>query len=273
MTTEKIVQLSDGGFLNARADGPDGAHCVVMSNSVLTSLTLWDAQIPALSSQVRILRYDQRGHGRSSTPDGPLDFNAYGADLLALLDAFDIDRCIFVGLSMGTPTGLAAYGAAPERFGGFVAVDGVARSAPGREAFWADRRALALTDGMEALARDTARRWMPGSEPESDAVGFLERMIADTPVDGFAAATHALSIYDYSSVVPTLDCPFLALCGERDGAMPEAMRRQFERVRNARFASIPAAGHLPNYQAPDAFNTLLLEFLDAAIASDNREAS
>lgn len=109
MTQARTVNLPNGAALNLRVEGPEGAPWVVFSNSVLTDLSVWDAQAEALRGCYRVLRYDQRGHGASSLPEGPMDFHGYGADLIALLDACGVDRCTFVGLSMGAPTGLAAF--------------------------------------------------------------------------------------------------------------------------------------------------------------------
>jgi len=268
----RTVTLPDGGNLNGRFDGPDAAPCVLFSNSVLTDLSVWDAQAEALKGGYRILRYDQRGHGASDVTDGALDFFRYGADVIALLDAFGIARCTFVGLSMGVPTGLAAYQASPERFERFVAVDGVARSAAGREAFWAERRKTARAVGMAQIGEETVPRWMPGTAEDAPAMTRLKAMVAATPVEGFAAATHALSSYDHSASVPALSCPFLGITGEKDGAMTEAVRRQFAAVPGAQFVDIPGAGHLPNFQSPDAFNAALMKFLDATAPTISKES-
>lgn len=271
MTHPFQVTRPDGCRLQARLDGPEEAPCVVLVNSVLTDLAVWAAQIPALAARYRVLRYDQRGHGGSDAPEGAMDFDRYGADLLAVMDGAGVDRCAVVGLSMGCPTALAATAAAPHRFAAFVAVDGVARSAPGREAFWAERRDTARRDGMQAIADSTAPRWLPGLAPEAEQSQRLRRMIAATPVAGFAAATHALGAYDHAAAAAALACPVLAIAGAEDGAMPEAMARQFGGLPGAQTAVIPGAGHLPNFQTPDAFTRVLLAFLDGKAFQTTKE--
>ena len=264
MTHSDRLSLLDGGHLNVRIDGAEGAPWVVMSNSVLTDLSIWDAQIAPLTKRFRVLRYDQRGHGGSSLPEEPMNFADYGNDLHLLLEDQGIKRCTFVGLSMGVPTGLAALAKAPERFAAFVAVDGVAKSAPGREAFWAERRETARDKGMIEIAKTTVLRWLPGA---TDAmITSLQDMVAQTPVAGFAAATSALASYDHVEALRHLDGPFLGIAGAEDGAMPDAIKRQFGDLNDARFANISDAGHLPNFQQADAFNDVLLTFL-----SDNSD--
>ncbi|POF32183.1 alpha/beta fold hydrolase [Roseibium marinum] len=271
MTGQMTVPLPGGGQINARFDGPRDAPLVVFSNSVATDLSIWKDQVAALSGRYRVLRYDQRGHGASSVPEGPMSFDDYGADLLALLDACDVTSCTFVGLSMGAPTGLAALAARPERFSAFVVVDGVARSGAGREAFWTERRETARAEGMVRIATDTVARWLPGIDAEAQKAQDLTAMIAATPVEGYAAATQALQSYDYSAVLPSLTCPFLGIAGEKDGAMPETIRAQFSLVPNAQFTEIPGAGHVPNFQEADAFNAALLAFLGVHAAAKTKE--
>jgi pimeloyl-ACP methyl ester carboxylesterase len=67
---------------------------------------MWDPQIPALQDAFRILRYDTRGHGLSAAPPGPYTYDQLGHDVLALLDAAQISRATFCGLSMGGQTGI-----------------------------------------------------------------------------------------------------------------------------------------------------------------------
>lgn len=272
MTDTRLIETDSGLRFNVHTAGPGTAPWVVMSNSVLTDHRIWAAQVAALRPRFNVVTYDQRGHGLSDVTEAALGFDDYGSDLLAILDRLGVDRFTFVGLSMGVPTGLAAYAAAAERFDGFVVVDGVSRSAPGREAFWTGRRDMARADGMEAIAALTAPNWLPGWDADDPRAEALRRMIAATPVEGFAAATHALASYDYSAVLPRLTCPVHGIFGDLDGAMPDTIRAQFGKVPGATFTGIPEAGHVPNFQSPETFNAALLSFLDGDAARTYRES-
>ena len=99
------VQLADGELYylidEPRLEGPVAAPVLLLSNSLGTDLQMWDAQIPAFAEHFRVLRYDTRGHGRSLVTAGPYSIEQNGRDVLALLDALDIARVHFCGLSMG----------------------------------------------------------------------------------------------------------------------------------------------------------------------------
>ncbi|WP_370059592.1 alpha/beta fold hydrolase [Sinorhizobium fredii] len=78
---------------------------LIFCNSLGTDLHMWDAQVAGLWQHFRMLRYDRRGHGLSSVPPPPYGLADFGNDVLALLDALQIRRAHFCGLSIGGLTG------------------------------------------------------------------------------------------------------------------------------------------------------------------------
>jgi 3-oxoadipate enol-lactonase len=263
----KTLRVTRAGHaLHAEALPPrrQDAPWLVFCNSLVTDLTLWDAQAAALAGDYGVLRYDQAGHGRSEVPAGAMDFEGLGADLLAVMDAAGVARAVFVGVSMGVPTGLSAHRAAAGRFAGLVFSDGQARTAPGGAAGWAERIAGAEASGMAAFAEATAERWL------TDGAGAATRdrlraMIAATPLAGFRACATALMDYDYTDQLPRIACPTLLLAGAEDGAMPDSMAKILRpAIPGARMQVIEGAGHVPCLERPEAFTAALRGFLDTA---------
>ncbi|MGB7034198.1 MAG: alpha/beta fold hydrolase, partial [Xanthobacteraceae bacterium] len=78
---------ANGITVNYQIDGSDDAPCLVFSNSLATSLAMWDEQAAALKDSYRVLRYDQRGHGATDAPAGRYSYDTLLADVLGLLDA------------------------------------------------------------------------------------------------------------------------------------------------------------------------------------------
>ena len=91
----------DGVAIAYRIDGDARLPVLVLSNSIGTTLHMWDGQIPALSRHFRVLRYDTRGHGASGVPAGAYSMDRLGRDVIELLDGLDIPRAHFLGLSLG----------------------------------------------------------------------------------------------------------------------------------------------------------------------------
>jgi 3-oxoadipate enol-lactonase len=65
-----VFTTGDGCRMAYRWDGPAGKPVLVLSNSIGTTLDMWNLQIPQLSKHFRVLRYDHRGHGASEVPQG-----------------------------------------------------------------------------------------------------------------------------------------------------------------------------------------------------------
>src|SRR3546814_5983096 len=70
---------------------------------------MWDEQVRVFGDRFHILRYDTRGHGGSNAPPAPYSFADLEADVIGVLDALEIERAHFVGLSLG---GMIALGLA-----------------------------------------------------------------------------------------------------------------------------------------------------------------
>jgi len=91
------VRLADV-TLNYRIDGDAAAPPLLLSNSLGTSIEMWEAQMATLSGRFRVIRYDSRGHGQSTVTAGPYTIEQVANDALGLLDALEVPRAHFCGL-------------------------------------------------------------------------------------------------------------------------------------------------------------------------------
>jgi len=254
---------ANGITINYQFDGPESAPCLVFSNSLATSFAMWDEQAAALKDAYRVLRYDQRGHGGTDASRGRYTFAILIADAVALMDALDIERAHFVGLSMGGATGLGLAELHPDRVDRVVVCDSPCMSTPQSAAQWEERIALAQADGMAALVEPTLARWFP---PETYAANppHLDRvrdMIRTTPIDGFVGCAAALADHDYNSAVATVMRPVLFMAGAKDGTTPNAMKDIQARLKGSRYVELDGAGHISNLDRPTEFTRAVREFL------------
>ena len=90
--------------------GPQDAGVVVLSNSLGTTLEMWEPQVKALAGRWRVLRYDTRGHGGSDAPAGPYTLDELAEDARALLGALGISTVSYAE----TPGSLAVVDATLE---------------------------------------------------------------------------------------------------------------------------------------------------------------
>src|SRR6266404_188323 len=111
---------ADGCLLNVSVEGRDGGPTLMLSNSLGCGLQMWEPQMKALTQLFRVVRYDRRGHGKSSVPPGPYSMERFGRDVLAILDDLNIEKVHWCGLSMGGMVGQWLGANAPERLGKII---------------------------------------------------------------------------------------------------------------------------------------------------------
>jgi 3-oxoadipate enol-lactonase len=235
---------------------------LVLSNSIGTDLSMWDGQIESLSARYRVLRYDTRGHGKSTVPTGPCSIAELGRDVLALLDHVGVAQAHVCGISLGGMTALWLGVNAPGRLRRVIAAANAASTASPE--FWDERIATVRRDGMPALADGVMARFFSSgfhtARPEVVAA-FRERFVA-TPAEGYAACCEAIRDLDLREGLATMNVPMLALAGALDVASaPENSRALARSVAGARYAELHAA-HLLNVEAPEAFVRIVIEFLN-----------
>ena len=260
------MQIEANGItINYRIDGPENAPWLVFSNSLATSLAMWDEQTAALQDRFRVLRYDQRGHGGSDVPAGRYAFDTLLADAIGLLDALSIAKAHCAGLSMGGATALGLAERHPDRFDRIVVADSPCQSTPQSSQQWEERIAVAQQEGIEALVEPTIARWFPAETVAKNPphVDKVRAMIRATPVDGFIGCAAALAAHDYASAVASVKRPVLFMAGEKDGTTPAAMRKLNEKLPGSRFVELPGAGHISNMDRPAEFTRAVRDFLVA----------
>jgi 3-oxoadipate enol-lactonase len=243
--------------------GPADRPVVLLSNSLGTRLEMWDPQMQALTERYRVLRYDSRGHGRSDAPQGPYTIEVLAADAIGLLDALEIERVHFCGLSKGGMVGQMLGAKHGERLVS-LALCSTACHMPARE-LWDERIRVATEQGMAALADGVVERWFTEAfrrEP-SITVDRVRQMIIDTPPHGYAACCAAIRDMDLRELITGIRAPTLVIVGEDDPATPPERAREIQsRIPGAQLEVIPDAAHLVNIEQDVAFDAALASLLD-----------
>jgi len=252
------------GTFRVAIDGDPTTPALILSNSLGTTLEMWEPQVKAFSKDHLLIRYDTRGHGGSAVTPGPYTFDMLGQDVLAVLDALEIRRAAFCGISMGGHTGLWLGVHAAHRFDAMAVCNSAARI--GTAQAWNDRAATVRRGGsaaMRALADSAPARWFSdGFVKANPAVArSAQAWLAGIAPEGYAACCEALARSDLGGSLDRIAMPVLLLAGEFDPvttvADSQAMRAG---VPDATLAVVPAS-HLSNLEAPQAFDQAVLRFL------------
>ena len=263
--TESRIIDSNGAKIHTLVDGRDGAPWVAFIHSLGTNASLYDGQIPALAEHFRILRYDMRGHGRSSAPPGPYSMDTLVGDLLGLFAPLRIARAHLVGISLGALTAIAAAQRNAPQIASIAFCDSRADMPADFIKAIDDRNAIVRQQGMGAIAAAMAERWLTVATivNKQGVAEKVSQMVQSASVEGFVACTAAIKGNRILERLSAVRVPSLFIAGDQDPGLPtEVMHRMQVQVPGSEFSVLVGASHLSNLDQPHSFNNVLLTFLN-----------
>ncbi|QUR66491.1 alpha/beta fold hydrolase [Mycobacterium spongiae] len=293
----RVVTTSDGVSLIVREAGPEDAPVtVIFAHGFCLRMGAFHFQRMRLGdlwgSQVRMVFYDQRGHGQSG--DGAPEsysLTQLGQDLEAVLQArAPRGMVVLVGHSMGGMTVLSHARQFPERYGRRIigaalissAAEGVTRSPLGE---------FLKNPALEAIrftARSAPTLLHRGRNASRSLIGpilraasysdlqvsrsldaFSQRMMNETPIATLVGFLNALEVHDETAGLWTLlKIPTLIACGDHDLLTPdEYSRKMAASLPQSELVIVSGASHLALLDKPDAINEGLVRLVNRAIPS------
>lgn len=243
-----------------REDGNPEGPPVVFANSLGTDLRLWDGVVSRLPRNLRMIRFDKRGHGLSSCPAAPYSMGALVGDVEALLDHLNVRDCVFVGLSIG---GMIAQGLAIKRMDQVRAMV-ISNTAAkiGTHETWSARIEKVKSEGIEAIADTVMNVWFSKTFQGDPKMKLWRNMLTRTPRDGYIGCCAAIAGTDFYTTTASLTLPTLAIAGSEDGSTPpDLVRETAALIKGSRFELMRGVGHLPCVESPEAYTELLTSFL------------
>ena len=292
-----IVTAQDGVPLVVREIGPVTAPLtVVFAHGFCLRMGSFHFQRAVLADrwgdQVRMVFYDQRGHGQSgSAPVDTYNVPQLGRDLEAVLQVLvPSGPVVVVGHSMGGMTVLSHARQFPDHYGRQVvgaalissAAEGLPRSPlgeilenPALEAIrFAARYAPKLVHRTRGVAKSALRPILRTASYGDDhispsVVAFSEAMIHDTPIPTLVEFLHALEVHDESAALPVLSkIPTMIACGDRDLLTPLVHSREMaSALPDCELVIVPGAGHLVQMEQPQVINEALVRLVERATPS------
>jgi 3-oxoadipate enol-lactonase len=246
-------------------EGPPDAPALVLANSLGSTLAMWEPQIDRLAAELRVVRFDLRGHGRSPVPPGPYTLTDLAEDVIALLDRLEIPRAHIAGVSLGGMIAMRLAIDVPDRVDRLVLCCTSAKLGP--PSAWDERIRIVREQGTEALADTVVGRWFTPAwaAANPDQVRRLREMIASTPDEGYAGCCAAIRDMDLEPELPRITAPTLVIAGADDPATPpDHGARIAAAIPGARMAVVPHSAHLANIEQADEVTTRILEHLRVA---------
>lgn len=274
--SERFISRPDGARLRimdhaARLSVPAAqAPTLVLSNSLATDASLWDDVIARIGARVRLIGYDTRGHGASTSPGASTTLATLAEDLFAVMDACGVDKAFVAGISLGGMTGQQCALTRPQRLLGLIACNCRASIDAAGIAGWEQRLEVLRTGGIDALAAITLERWFTPEYREANpqTIERVRAMIRTTTPVGYEACVRAIQALDLLDAITDIQMPVLLVAGEQDAAAsPAAMQAMQKAISGARLEVLDPCGHLSSVQRPDDLAALIEEFLHEALAS------
>ena len=259
----RTVRIADVS-ISYSIDGPDDGPVLLLSNSIGSTRDLWARQVDAFSRSFRLIRYDTRGHGRSSVPPGDYSIDQVGRDVLAILDDAGVTAANVCGLSLGGITAMWLGIHAPHRVSRLILANTAARI--GSVMSWTERAALVREGGMSAVADRAMLTWFSQEfrEREPDIVQSFHTMLSGCSPEGYLGCCAALRDADLRDAIATIRCPTLVITGAHDVATtPEQAAFIADHIAGARLVTLDSA-HLSNVARANEFNAAVLDFLGQA---------
>jgi 3-oxoadipate enol-lactonase len=255
------IKTDDGCAIHVEVEGPERSPVLMLSNSLGTNLHMWDDQVEPFTRHFRLVRYDRRGHGKSSVPKGPYSMPRLGRDVLAVLDALGIERINWCGLSMGGMVGMWLGAHAPERIDKLILSNTSAYFAD--KAMWDARIKMVREKGLAAIVDANMERWFTKAfrERAPGVMAKIREMFLATDVEGYIGCGHAIRDMDHRALLATIRAQTLVIAGKHDPATTlEAGEFIAHHTPHAQLAVLETA-HIANMEQPQIYADTVLDFL------------
>lgn len=245
-------------------------EAVVFVNGLTMDTTSWKAVEAGFAETYTTVRYDCRGQGESSKPQGPYAPLQHAADLKALLDALELRKVHLVGLSNGGLVSIMLAGelalSEPERILSVTTIDSFVRVDPMLHVIL-DSWKAALEAGGSVLRFEVATPWVWGhsflTKYESEMRAYREKAAAADPavigylIDGLREFT------DARKSLRAYEGPLLAVVGQEDILTPLRYSHEIvEWARHGMLVTLDAAGHAAPVERPEAVIRVVRGFIE-----------
>lgn len=242
---------------------------VVMLHAGIATSDMWEPQFAELATRYRVLRYDMRGAGRSSSPTGPASTTG---DLFGLMDTLGMDRAALIGCSMGGGTVLDAALAQPERVAALVLVGSAisGQQPPVDELPPLIQQLIEASQSgdIDRVNELELRLWVDGTGRTPQDVNPAVRAKVSAMNRGLLERQAEADKIEWQPLEPPaigrleeVRAPALVIVGDRDVPFTvESAHLLAQRIPNAREVILHETAHVPNMERPEEFTRAVEDF-------------
>lgn len=245
-------------YFEVQAPNTPSDHNVVFAHGAGGNAASWWQQVPVFAQQHRVAVFDHRGFARSVCPAEHQSAAHFESDLMAVMDAAEMDAAVIVCQSMGGWTGVRAALHCTERAQAVLLANtpGAVRTATTVANMTQLAERLAAAGGLVNQAYSSA------FAERNPAGAFLYRQISAYNVQARPNIRDE-SLYVTPQAVRATGVPFLVLASDLDPLFPPDVLESVAADIGAPLKRIDGAGHSTYFEKPDEFNAVLRGFLDS----------
>jgi len=253
---------------NYKLSGTPNSPVLIFSNSLGTTMNMWDEMVSALLPYFQVLQYDTRGHGNSTITPEPYTIALLGQDVIDLMNQLKIKEAHFCGLSMGGLIGQWLAIHHPKRIKKLILSNTAAKI--GDAETWNQRIEQINKKGMQSIVDATMQRWFTDEfiknnkqKTEQQKVLFLNNNTI-----GYANACAAVRDADFKESVKQISSETLVITGDEDVVTTKENAQYLASQIKKSELKILKARHLSSVESPQEYANVLIDFLVGKSAFD-----
>jgi pimeloyl-ACP methyl ester carboxylesterase len=273
MTESGFVDFNHGRiYYEVDGEGP----ALSLIHAGVANLRQWDGQVPAFAERFRVIRYDCRTFGRTTSENVEVSNRA---DLAAVLDHVGVTQTAVLGLSRGGSIAVDFTLDYPERVTALIPVAAglggfQTPPTPDEQALWDEYDHRYEAGDWDWIVDTETAFWVDGPRQSPDRVpAAIRDRVHEWIAQGYR--DHAKEEPTAEALEPPavnrlgeIKAPTLVMVGDLDeGGTIEACRKLATDIPGARFELFEGVAHMVNLEQPERFTRLVLDFLaDAGVA-------
>ena len=214
---------------------------------------------------------DLMGYG-AREPVEAMSFDALAEDVEFTISESGLERPVLVGHSMGGMVVQTLLRRRPNDYSAAVlSCTSPAFGDPAgdfQKKFVADRLEPLDTGYTMTDVAPAAMRGMMGPNADPAGAALFVEEYAKVPEATYRAAVQCLVTFDERANLASIKVPVLCLAAELDrNAPPPVLEKMAAKIPGSRYVCLPGLGHMPNLEAPAAFDAAIFNFLNAVLAA------